>query len=177
MKAENKVRLMDVWGGVGDPRQAKTVEHDLVELLVVAVCAVLSGADTFAEIEVWGEEKLDWLRKYLRLEHGTPCRDTSGRVFTAIDHGEGWRPERVPTSYDDWPASAEWPVGTRKQGATPPSNLLPPLAANQAVVFFFLLPKIIPSTPRPSSASVPGSGTVPPGGSTQMLSLAQFCVQ
>ena len=66
---------MDVWVGVRDPRQAKKLEHDLVELLVVAVCAVLSGADTFAEIEAWAEEKLDWLRKCLRL---APVRRKGG---------------------------------------------------------------------------------------------------
>ena len=43
MKAENSVRLLDVWVGVRDPRQATKVEHELVELLVMAVCAVLSG--------------------------------------------------------------------------------------------------------------------------------------
>lgn len=47
MKVEKSVRLLDVWVGARDPRQAKKVEHDLVELLVVAVCTVLSGADTF----------------------------------------------------------------------------------------------------------------------------------
>ena len=77
MKAENTMRLLDVWVGVRDPRQAKKVEHQLVELLVVAVCAVLSGADTFVAIEVWGKEKLVWLRKYVKLESGIPCHDTS----------------------------------------------------------------------------------------------------
>jgi hypothetical protein len=43
------------------------VEHDLVELLVLAVNAVLVGADTFVEIELWAKEKLDWLRGYLRV--------------------------------------------------------------------------------------------------------------
>ncbi|MBL8402509.1 MAG: transposase family protein, partial [Candidatus Accumulibacter sp.] len=49
---------MDVWVGVRAPRQVKKVEHDLVEMLVVAVCAVLSGADGFVEIEAWAKEKL-----------------------------------------------------------------------------------------------------------------------
>ncbi len=88
MKAENSVRLVDVWVGVRDPRQAKKVEHDLVEWLVVAVCAVLSGADTFVAVEVWAKEKLDWLRKYLKLERGIPCHDTFGRVFAAMDPDE-----------------------------------------------------------------------------------------
>ncbi|WP_138678372.1 transposase family protein, partial [Candidatus Accumulibacter phosphatis] len=80
MEAGGRVRLMDVWVGVRDPRQAKKVEHDLVEMLVVAVCAVLSGADGFVEIEAWAKEKLDWLRRYLKLERGIPCHDTFGRV-------------------------------------------------------------------------------------------------
>jgi hypothetical protein len=59
---------------IDDPRQAGKVEHDLVEMLVVAVSAVLSGADTFVEIEAWATEKLDWLRNYLELKHGWPPR-------------------------------------------------------------------------------------------------------
>ncbi|WP_353739315.1 transposase family protein, partial [Accumulibacter sp.] len=58
MEAGGRVRLMDVWVGVRAPRQVKKVEHDLVEMLVVAVCAVLSGADGFVEIEAWAKEKL-----------------------------------------------------------------------------------------------------------------------
>ena len=75
MRAESKFRLVDVWVGVRDPRQSTKVEHDLIELLVVAVSAVLSGADTFVEIEAWAKEKLDWLRQYLKLEHGIPSHE------------------------------------------------------------------------------------------------------
>jgi len=64
------------------PRHAAKVEHDLVELLVVAVNA---GADTFVEIELWAREKLDWLRGSLKLEHGIPSHDTFGRLFGLID--------------------------------------------------------------------------------------------
>jgi hypothetical protein len=88
MRAESKFRLVDVWVGVRDPRQTTKVEHDLIELLVVAVSAVLSGADTFVEIEAWAKEKLEWLREYLKLEQGIPSHDTFGRVFAAIDPDE-----------------------------------------------------------------------------------------
>jgi predicted transposase YbfD/YdcC len=86
--AESKFRLVDVWVGVRDPRQTTKVEHDLIELLVVSVSAVLSGADTFVEIEAWAKEKLGWLRQYLKLEQGIPSHDTFGRVFAAIDPDE-----------------------------------------------------------------------------------------
>lgn len=85
METEGKLRIADVFLGIRDPRQAKKVEHDLVELLVVAVCGVLAGADDFVEIEEWAKEKLDWFRQYLKLAKGIPSHDTFGRVFAAID--------------------------------------------------------------------------------------------
>ena len=81
---------------IEDPRQAAKVEHDLVELLVVAVNAVLVGADTFVEIELWAKEKLDWLRGYLHLAHGIPSHDTFGRLFGLID------PEQFEGAFGSW---------------------------------------------------------------------------
>ena len=85
MEAAGRLRLADVFVSIQDPRQAAKVEHDLVELLVVAVNAVLVGADTFVEIELWAKEKLEWLRRYLRLTHGIPSHDTFGQMFGLID--------------------------------------------------------------------------------------------
>jgi predicted transposase YbfD/YdcC len=85
METAGRLRLADVFVSIQDPRQAAKVEHDLVELLVVAVNAVLVGADTFVEIELWAREKLEWLRGYLRLTHGIPSHDTFGRMFGLID--------------------------------------------------------------------------------------------
>jgi len=64
---------------------AKKVEHDLVDLRVVAVGGVLAGADDFVEIEAWVEEKLDWFRRNLTLENGIPSHETFGRVFAVIN--------------------------------------------------------------------------------------------
>ena len=88
METEGKLSLAEVFVSITDPRQAKKVQHDLVELLVVAVNAVLVGADTFVEIELWARERLDWLRSYLRLKHGIPSHDTFGRLFGLIDPDE-----------------------------------------------------------------------------------------
>ena len=85
METASRLRLADVFVSIHDPRQKAKVRHDLVELLVVAVNAVLVGAETFVEIELWAREKLDWLRKYLRLKHGIPAHDTFGRIFGLID--------------------------------------------------------------------------------------------
>lgn len=96
METGNKLRLADVFVSITDPRQAGKVEHDLVELLVVAVNAVLVGADTFVEIELWAKEKLDWLRGYLTLEAGIPSHDTFGRLFGLID------PTEFETAFRRW---------------------------------------------------------------------------
>lgn len=88
METESRLRLADVFVSISDPRQAGKVEHDLVEVLVVAVSAVLVGADTFVEIELWAKERLEWLRGYLKLEHGIPSHDTFGRLFGLINPTE-----------------------------------------------------------------------------------------
>ena len=103
METESKLRLADVFVSITDPRQAGKVAHDLVELLVVAVNAVLVGADTFVEIELWARERIDWLSRYLRLENGIPSHDTFGRLFGLID------PDEFETAFRRW-ASAVVPT-------------------------------------------------------------------
>ena len=106
METESKLRLADVFVSITDPRQPGKVEHDLVELLVVAVNAVLVGADTFVEIELWAKEKLDWLRGYLRLEAGIPSHDTFGRLFGLID------PEQFEAAFRQWVGGVLPALGT-----------------------------------------------------------------
>jgi hypothetical protein len=72
MKTEKGLRPRDVFVSITNPRQTKKSRYDLVEMLVIAVSGVLSGADTFVEIEAWANEKLDWFRQYLKLEQGIP---------------------------------------------------------------------------------------------------------
>ena len=99
METAGRLRLADVFVSIQDPRQSAKVKHDLVELLVVAVNAVLVGADTFAEIELWAEEKLEWLRGYLRLAHCIRSHDTFGRIFGLID------PEQFEAAFRRWVSS------------------------------------------------------------------------
>jgi len=106
METENKLRLADVFVSISDPRQARKVEHDLVELLVVAVNAVLVGADTFVEIELWANEKLEWLRTYLRLKNGIPSHDTFGRLFGLIN------PDEFEAAFGRWVGAVLPALGT-----------------------------------------------------------------
>ena len=69
METEQPLRLCDVFVPIPDPRQPGKIKHDFAELLVAAVNEVLVGAGTFEEIELWANEKLDWLRSRCHSQH------------------------------------------------------------------------------------------------------------
>jgi len=71
-----------------DPRCNKrnTVHHPLVEMMFLVISAVISGMNTWADIESFGEEKLGWLQKFFPYEHGIPWHGTLGRVFARLDN-------------------------------------------------------------------------------------------
>jgi predicted transposase YbfD/YdcC len=69
-----------------DPRDGET--YPLGEIVVLVVCATLSGADTFVAVKEFGESRLDWLRGLLPYEDGIPSHDTLSRVFRRIDPGQ-----------------------------------------------------------------------------------------
>lgn len=62
------------FGKIDDPRIERTKRHQLLDILTIAICAVISNADSWVEVEAWGRIKLNWLRKYLRLPNGTQAR-------------------------------------------------------------------------------------------------------
>src|ERR671933_1869341 len=70
---------------IEDPRCAWKVEHRLIDILVIAVCAVLGEAETFEDIALYGRCKEAWLRGFLTLPNGIPSHDTFRRVFMLID--------------------------------------------------------------------------------------------
>lgn len=68
-----------------DPRQSNKTVHKLEEILIIAICAVICGANTWNDIEVWANTKIDFLKKFLILENGIPSHDTFNRVFSLIN--------------------------------------------------------------------------------------------
>jgi len=68
-----------------DPRVAHTKRHRLLDILTIALCAVICGADDFVGMVTFAETKHAWLRTFLPLPGGIPCHDTFGRVFAALD--------------------------------------------------------------------------------------------
>jgi predicted transposase YbfD/YdcC len=84
METEERKALLEHFGDLEDPRTRQS-RHDLMELMLVAICAVLSGADGWASVALWGQAKLPWLRQFLPFENGTASHDTFGRVFALLD--------------------------------------------------------------------------------------------
>jgi predicted transposase YbfD/YdcC len=68
-----------------DPRSDHTKLHQLHDILVIAICAVICGADTWNDIEEFGKSKMAWFRTFLELPNGIPSHDTFNRVFARLD--------------------------------------------------------------------------------------------
>src|SRR5919202_1033065 len=68
-----------------DPRVERTKRHHLLDIIVIAICAVICGADGWVDVEEFGKAKLAWFRTFLALPNGIPSHDTFGRVFAALD--------------------------------------------------------------------------------------------
>lgn len=73
---------------VTDPRVDRGFNHDLLEMIFVALTAAICGANGWADVERFAKAKLDWFRQYIELPHGVPSHDTFGRVFARLDTGE-----------------------------------------------------------------------------------------
>ena len=83
---------------VTDPRVDRTRRHNLHDILAIAICAVISGCDTWEEVTQYGRNKQPWLSTWLALPNGIPSHDTFCRVFSllkpeqfqqAFQHGGG----------------------------------------------------------------------------------------
>ena len=77
-------KFKKVFKGLADPRAANA-QHELMEILFIALAAVLCGAEGLCDMERFGQSKEELLRQILRLEHGIPSHDTFGRVFRLLD--------------------------------------------------------------------------------------------
>jgi hypothetical protein len=77
--------LLASFAALPDPRCAGRTRHRLLDLLVIAVCAVVAGAETWVDIAHYGRMKQAWLATFLDLPHGTPSHDTFRRVFSLIN--------------------------------------------------------------------------------------------
>lgn len=81
---------------VKDPRIDRTKRHKLMDILVIAILAIICGADGWTDVELFGQTKKAWLHTFLALPNGIPSHDTFGRVFAAID------PEAFQAGFQEW---------------------------------------------------------------------------
>jgi predicted transposase YbfD/YdcC len=79
-----------------DPRIARTKKHHLLDILVIALCTLLTGGEGFQDMELFGRSKYAWLQTFLTLPHGIPSHDTFGRVFARLN------PRRFQECFLSW---------------------------------------------------------------------------
>src|SRR3954447_7010715 len=77
--------LASCFAGLEDPRETRRCDHQLIDILAIAVCAVVACAESWEDIELYGRSKRAWLEAFLALPNGIPSHDTFRRVFMLID--------------------------------------------------------------------------------------------
>lgn len=82
------MRIHEAFADLSDPRHPPVVEHPLLDIIAITLCAMLCGADDWVEVAAFGHAKYDWLSTWLELPHGIPSHDTFGRVFARLNPAE-----------------------------------------------------------------------------------------
>lgn len=85
MQKHPKLSLIEHFQTLSDPRVDRTKDHDLIDVLIIAVCTLLCGGETFNDMEDFGQAKEEWFKTFLGLRNGIPSHDTFNRVFAALD--------------------------------------------------------------------------------------------
>lgn len=88
--------LWKYFASLKDKRMERCRKHSLQDILVIAICGFICGVDNWADMELFGESKLKWLRTFLELPNGIPSHDTFGRVFSLLE------PESFARCFTQW---------------------------------------------------------------------------
>ncbi|MBV8314113.1 MAG: ISAs1 family transposase, partial [Planctomycetaceae bacterium] len=107
-RSKDPASILEHFAALPDPRREHGKVHLLDEIVFMAICAVLCGADTWQEIADYSESKSDWLKTFLTLPEGVPSHDTFRRVFCLLD------PLAFQACFSDWMAAL-----MKRQGLTP----------------------------------------------------------
>lgn len=101
MREEKQITLMSCIAAIEDPRNGPAQLHKLEDILMIALCGVICGANDWANIELYGKAKKEWLQTFLELPNGIPSHDTFGRVFKQLD------PEQFEEMFQNWIQSVQ----------------------------------------------------------------------
>lgn len=88
--------VMDYFQDLEDPRIERSKRHQLLDIVSIAICAVICGADSWVYVEMFGRSKEEWFRSFLDLPNGIPSHDTFGDVFSRLD------PEQFQGCFVEW---------------------------------------------------------------------------
>jgi predicted transposase YbfD/YdcC len=96
MPQRRTASIVDHFRALEDPRIERHKRHQLLDVIVIALCAVVCGADDWVAIETFGQAKEAWFRRFLALPNGIPSHDTFGRVFALLS------PSRLQDCFVGW---------------------------------------------------------------------------
>jgi predicted transposase YbfD/YdcC len=85
MQKHPKLSLIEHFKTLPDPRVNRTKDHELIDVLAIAICTLLCAGESFNDMEDFGQAKADWFRTFLSLRNGIPSHYTFNRVFAALD--------------------------------------------------------------------------------------------
>ena len=85
MLKSGSASIVDHYVALEDPRIGRNRRHQLIDIVVLTVCAVISGCETWEDLQDYGNFEIDWLRRFLELLHGVSSHDTIHRLSIGLD--------------------------------------------------------------------------------------------
>ena len=96
MEDEGEISLAACFSDLEDPRIERCKKHELTDIVMISICAVICSAESWIDIEDWGKSKLHVLRQFIELRNGIPSHDTIARVFSRLD------PKKFQECFSRW---------------------------------------------------------------------------